>query len=86
MVTTVGTTIIQDIDTVGFAITDKLKLLGLEITNNALNFESNFVAIWENMQKIANLWKHFQLTLPGRISVVKGIVQRILRRVSTKLK
>jgi hypothetical protein len=49
MVVPAGTAINQQIDTAGSMVTNKIKLLGLEITNTADGFEPNFVAICEQI-------------------------------------
>jgi hypothetical protein len=74
MVMPVGTAINQHIDTAGFSVTNKIKLLGLTITNEADNFTADFEGIYEKIQRIINFWVRFHLSLPGRLAVAKTLM------------
>jgi hypothetical protein len=55
----------------GFSPTNKLKLLGAEITSNINDISDNFTGIVEKINALINYWSRFKLSLPGRISVAK---------------
>jgi hypothetical protein len=62
------------IDLHGFCISNSVKLLGMNITNNLNDFPSNFISIENKIRDIILFWERFHLTLPGRIAVLKTLV------------
>jgi hypothetical protein len=70
---------IKDLD---FRIVDKLKLLGMEITNNFNDIRNNFVVIREKILKLVRFWERFKLSLPGRISIAKTFLVSQLNYLS----
>jgi len=55
----------------GFAIADKITLLGVEISNKLDNISDIFTKIREKIVKLINFWDRFKLSLPGRITILK---------------
>ena len=55
----------------GFAIADKITLLGVEISNKLDNISEIFTKIREKIVKLINFWDRFKLSLPGRITILK---------------
>jgi hypothetical protein len=64
----------NNIDTAGFTKVDNITLLGLEISKEAVNFESSFRKIHEKIQRLVRFWERFHLSLPGRIAVLKTLL------------
>jgi hypothetical protein len=55
----------------GFRTTEKINLLGAEITPNLEDLSNNFLKIKEKISKLIRFWERFKLSLPGRISIAK---------------
>jgi hypothetical protein len=62
------------LDTAGFQVVDKIKLLGMDITKNFDNTDEIFGEIHEKIKNLILFWERFRLSLPGRISVVKNLL------------
>ncbi len=58
----------------GFCISNSVKLLGMNITNNLNDLPSNFISIETKIRDIILFWERFHLTLPGRIAVLKTLI------------
>ncbi len=58
----------------GFVLTDKIKLLGMDITNNIGGLSNNFHSVLEKITKLILFWERFKLSIPGRISIVKTLL------------
>jgi hypothetical protein len=58
----------------GFTVSNKIKLLGLEISNDLSKLSENFVAIKDKILSLILFWEWFNLTLPGRISIIKTLL------------
>jgi hypothetical protein len=58
----------------GFPLTDRIKLLGLDITNDIGDMDQTFIPILEKIEKIIKFWERFNLSLPGRLSVMKTLL------------
>jgi len=61
----------QNILELGLQIVPEITLLGAQIKNTGLCFETNGVNILEKIRKQVNFWARFCLSLPGRICVAK---------------
>ncbi len=57
----------------GFTITDKVTILGLDIDRNGYNV-SNFTKMVQKVNMQLNIWRPFNLSLPGRISIAKTML------------
>jgi hypothetical protein len=62
---------LQWISEAGFAVTNNLKLLGVEITSDPDSLSSNFNKIIGKIENLINFWSRFRLSLPGRIAISK---------------
>jgi hypothetical protein len=58
----------------GFAVTDKLHILGFDITKNVEDLQNNYEKIAEKIKSIIRYWERFRLSLPGRINVAKSLL------------
>jgi hypothetical protein len=61
----------QQILDMGFIVKDEITLLGTLIKNCSPCFVNNEDIIIQKIRKVANHWKRFNLSLPGRISIAK---------------
>jgi hypothetical protein len=67
-------TVIDDnIRTLGFAVVDSVTILGLEIDSNGYK-PSNFNKIIDKVRNQIAIWRPFNLSLPGRISISKTML------------
>ncbi len=57
-----------------FCLSNTVKLLGLNITNNLAELPSNFTNFASKIRNTILFWERFNLTLPGRIAVVKTLL------------
>jgi hypothetical protein len=62
------------VDLAGFKLTDKIKLLGMEIVPSLDNIDEIFLTVHEKITDLISFWDRFRLTLPGRISVLKNLL------------
>jgi hypothetical protein len=63
----------EQIMSLGFVIADKVTILGLEIDRNRIT-NSNQEKIIEKIRKQVSIWRPFNLSLPGRISIAKTML------------
>jgi hypothetical protein len=61
------------IETLGFVISKKVTILGLEINNNGFAVES-LHKITEKISNQIGIWRRFNLSLPGRINIAKTMM------------
>jgi hypothetical protein len=61
------------INEAGFIITNKIKLLGAEISPDFDDFGINFDKILEKIQAQCNYWSRFKLSLPGEYLLLKHL-------------
>jgi len=64
----------EDIAGLGFLITDKIHILGMDIDANISDLDGNFDRTVINLKKSVDYWKRYNLTLPGRINVIKSLL------------
>jgi hypothetical protein len=64
----------DDIATLGFTFSDKIKVLGMDISRNPDDWDQNFVRILTGINKKIEFWNRFNLSLPGRICVTKSLL------------
>jgi hypothetical protein len=57
----------------GFCLANTVKLLGVNIINNAMDLLSNFTNILDKICNTIFFWERFNLTHPGRIAVLKTL-------------
>jgi hypothetical protein len=74
MVMPIGNTSVIPVNCCGFTVSDKIKLLGMEITNALDNTNDIFIDIGERILKIILFWSRFRLSLCGRIAIIKTLI------------
>jgi hypothetical protein len=62
----------------GFTIAMECKLLGFKISQGQERFESNLVELLKKVKNTINFWKIFNLSLSGKVTIVKSIVYPIV--------
>jgi hypothetical protein len=58
----------------GFAVTDRLHILGVDITRNSGDLQQNFSNVIEKIRKVGNFWCRYRLSLIGRVNVAKTLM------------
>ncbi len=64
----------QEIIDLGFDINDKVHILGMEIDSNISNLDANFDGTITNLKKCIDYWKRYNLSMAGRINVIKSLL------------
>ena len=64
----------NDIADLGFLITDRIHILGMDIDANLTDLDGNFSKTVLNIKKGVDYWKRYNLSLPGRINVIKSLL------------
>jgi hypothetical protein len=64
----------SNIDLHGFCLSNSVKLLGLNITNDLNDLPSNFIHIEQKIRDIILFWERFRFTFPGRVAILKTLV------------
>jgi hypothetical protein len=64
----------QEIIDLGFDITDRVHILGMEIDSNLSNLDANFDVTITNHKKCIDFWKRYNLSMAGRINVIKSLL------------
>jgi hypothetical protein len=74
MVMPIGRNDVPTGDICGFTVSDKIKLLGMEITSALDNTDDIFIDIGEKILNIILFWSRFRLSLCGRIAIIKTLI------------
>jgi hypothetical protein len=64
----------DEIKDLGFLITDKIHILGMDIDANISELDENFAKTIVGLKKSVDYWKRYNLSLPGRINVIKSLL------------
>jgi len=64
----------DNIAALGFTFSDKVKVLGMDISRNPEDWNQNFSRILGGINKKIEFWNRFNLSLPGRICVTKSLL------------
>ena len=64
----------DQIKNLGFAESDSIKILGLDIDHNLDCIKEIHDTTVRKIESIANFWKRFNLSLPGRINIAKTLL------------
>jgi hypothetical protein len=64
----------QEIKDLGFCITDKVHILGMDIDSELANLDENFSGTITSLKKCVDYWKRYNLTMVGRINVIKSLL------------
>jgi hypothetical protein len=62
----------------GFSIEHECKLLGFTVGQGEPMYEKNFDDMLIKVKKTINFWKIFNLSLPGKIMIVKSLIFPIM--------
>ncbi len=65
------TNLSDEIRDLGFLITEKVKLLGMDFDRNLSSLTTHFDEVLGRVNRIIEYWERFNLSLPGRISICK---------------
>ncbi len=68
----------QEIIELGFTFVNSIKILGMEIDRDLNNLDSNFTEIHGKITRIIAYWKRYNLSLPGRINIIKSLLISLL--------
>jgi len=60
-----------DLTTLGFMVTESIKILGFEISNDLTTLQQHFDTAAQKIVKIIAFWSRFRLSMPGRIAIAK---------------
>jgi hypothetical protein len=74
LVVPIGTNTVIPNNLHGFTVSNKIKLLGLEISNDLNLLTENFLVIRDKIVSLVLFWERFKLTLPGRIAIIKTLL------------
>ena len=75
----------DQLQNLGFAYVDKIKLLGFTITNGDNIANLNFEPVIEKVSNIIKFWERFYLSLSGRITVYKTLLLPQINYIATIL-
>jgi hypothetical protein len=64
----------QEIRDLGFDITDSVHILGMDIDNDLTELDNNFTGTIDSIKKCIDYWKRYNLTMAGRINVIKSLL------------
>jgi hypothetical protein len=68
----------QEIVDLGFTFVDSIKLLGMEIDQHLSKLDDNFVSVHDKIVNSVAYWKRYNLSLPGRINVIKSLMVSLI--------
>jgi len=69
-----ATQVPDEIAALGFTFSDKIKVLGMELSRDPDTWDENFVNIASGIKRKIEFWNRFNLSLPGRICVTKSLL------------
>jgi hypothetical protein len=73
------------IDSLGFQIVDECTLLGYVIDNKGALVDENLCRVREKIYKIVNFWRIFNLSIIGKLTVLKTLALPLINYVATVL-
>ena len=65
----------------GLVVKKSITLLGMQIDNELLQLHDNFNSTIAKMERVANFWSRFKLTLPGRIAIAKTFMLSLVNHL-----
>jgi len=71
----------EDILNLGFSHVNEIKILGMTIDQNIENLDQNFVLVHDRIKRSIAYWKRYNLSLPGRINVIKSLLVSLLNHL-----
>jgi hypothetical protein len=63
----------QEIIDLGFTFVESIRLLGMEIDQDLLHLDDNFITVHNKIVSSVAYWSRYNLSLPGRINVIKSL-------------
>jgi hypothetical protein len=66
--------ITPEIASLGFRFEESIHILGMDINHDLSNLDSNFNRVNDNLKKGVEHWSRFNLSLQGRINVIKSLL------------
>jgi hypothetical protein len=73
----------DDIQRLGFAFTNKIKLLGFILNSHGELVAANFEKVLEKVDSITRFWERFHLGLTGKIAIYKSLLLPQINYVAT---
>jgi hypothetical protein len=64
----------EEITDLGFQLSEKIHILGMGIDREVADLDANFDRTIINLKKCTDYWKRYNLTLAGRINVIKSLL------------
>jgi hypothetical protein len=64
-----------------FSHVQSIKILGMEIDQNISNLDQNFSNILDRVKNSISYWKRYNLTLSGRINVIKSLLVSLINHL-----
>jgi hypothetical protein len=71
----------NEIIELGFSHVQSIKILGMEIYQNISNLDQNFSNILDRVKNSISYWKRYNLTLNGRINVIKSLLVSLINHL-----
>ncbi len=65
----------------GFSHVNEIRILGMNIDQNIENLDQNFVTIHDKVKNSIAYWKRYNLSLPGRINVIKSLLVSLINHL-----
>jgi hypothetical protein len=62
----------------GFTVEDECKLLGFTVSGGEETYVKNVQLLKEKVKKTINVWKIFNLSLSGKLTIIKTLIYPIL--------
>jgi exonuclease III len=66
--------LLTEIENIGLPVSNKIKLLGFNITSDGINVREYFDGLYEKILGIIAFWQRFRLSLQGRLNVFKTLI------------
>jgi hypothetical protein len=67
-------TVSEQIRDLGFCLEEKIHILGMDIDRDLEHLDENFERTLLNLKKCVQYWSRYNLTLTGRINVIKSLL------------
>jgi hypothetical protein len=64
----------EEITDLGFQLSEKIHILGMDIDRDVAELDANFDRTILNLKKCTDYWKRYNLTLAGGINVIKSLL------------
>jgi hypothetical protein len=71
----------EEILNLGFSHVNEIRILGMTIDQNISQLDQNFTVIHEKIKISVAYWKRYNLSLPGRINVIKSLLVSLINHL-----